>query len=60
MSLPEWPGADKAYTRAQEYMAKYGADHALIDALNKGDEERIKGILLDYNFRVLQETSDSK
>ena len=76
MSLPSWPGADAAYSKAyriMEQMAKRGhviecvparkrikgrstplrvtvSDElqAYIDALNKGDEERIKGFNLQF------------
>ena len=66
MSLPNWPGADKCYSRAYkllDYWAKTdvqpfyyrgkmrspGPSQRMVDlisALNKGDEEYIKGTLL--------------
>ena len=60
MSLPDWPGAGQAYTKAYAYMEKYGADPDLIEALNKGDEEYIKWANLNYNTRTLEERGDLK
>lgn len=62
MSLPNWNGADAVYSRAYcalELMGKClkpvkgrvtpTQDMTdLIEALNKGDEERIKGLLLRF------------
>lgn len=63
MSLPTWAGASSAYSRAYrtlERMARNGhvskrhvseEMHDLIEALNEGNEERIKGLLLHYTDR---------
>lgn len=48
-NLPSWPGASAVYSRAYALMKKYGADYDLIKALGKGDEEKIKAILL-YHY----------
>jgi hypothetical protein len=50
-NLPKWRGASAAYSKAYATMAKYGPDAGLIKALNEGDEEKIKGILLEYSSR---------
>lgn len=50
--LPFWPGASQAYKKAYMIMDKHGANHHLIDALNKGEEETIKGILLTYTCDI--------
>lgn len=50
-NLPKWRGASAAYSKAYRLMEKYGADTELIKALNRGDEEKIKGILLEYATR---------
>lgn len=56
-NLPNWPtgSASAVYSKAYRHMEKNGADQDLIDALNKGDEERIKAILLDANTRKVME-----
>ena len=56
-NLPLWKGASHCYSKAYAVMKKQGANHPLIKALNKGDEEQIKGILLnDYHGEELTET----
>jgi hypothetical protein len=47
-NLPEWPGASAVYSRAYKEMKEKGPDRDLIKALNEGDEEKIKGILMYY------------
>jgi hypothetical protein len=54
-NLPLWKGASAVYSKAYRLMDKYGADHALIEALNKGDEEEIKAILL-YRYHMEEKT----
>ena len=53
MAIPKWSGADVCYAKSLDIMERHGPDRLLIDALDAGDEERIKGMLLDYNFREL-------
>lgn len=48
-NLPNWRGASAVYSKAYrilERMAQGGDKDTLIDALNKGNEEQIKGLLL--------------
>ena len=50
-NLPDWPGASKVYSKAYmviEQMSNGEEKDELIEALNKGDEEKIKGLLLLY------------
>jgi hypothetical protein len=42
-NLPDWPGADAVSLHPAQSPTRI---RALIDALNKGDEETIKGLLL--------------
>ncbi|KKN67693.1 hypothetical protein LCGC14_0458370 [marine sediment metagenome] len=49
-NLPDWPGASEVYSKAYKVLEKrvfdrYDRDE-LIEALNKGDEEKIKGLML--------------
>ena len=50
-NCPTWKGASQVYSKAYKYMDEHGPDYDLIAALNEGDEEWIKGILLDHNTR---------
>lgn len=45
-NCPRWPGASAVYSKAYRLMEERGADHDLIEALDEGNEERIKAILL--------------
>lgn len=60
-NLPNWPGAQVCYRRAYHLLTLMSAKHVaivrgrcvpsdemneLIDALNRGDEERIKGLIM--------------
>jgi hypothetical protein len=61
-NLPQWAGASVCYSRAYAMLAHMSKTHVsivrgqcrvsedmrrIIDALNKGDEEQIKGLLLE-------------
>ena len=46
-NLPRWYGANVVYSRAYAYMRRNGADDDLIEALASGDEEIIKGVMLE-------------
>jgi hypothetical protein len=46
-NLPPWRGASEVYSRAYRYMERCGYDPDLGEALAKGREETIKGILLN-------------
>ena len=61
-NLPKWRGAQAVYSRAYAMLTSMSRSHVsivrgycvvsddmrlIIDALNSGDEERIKGLLLD-------------
>ncbi|MHC4157123.1 MAG: hypothetical protein ACYST6_19710 [Planctomycetota bacterium] len=45
-NLPDWPHASKVYSKAYRWMEQHGADYLLIEALDSGDEERIKANML--------------
>ena len=53
-NLPKWPGASAVYSKAYDCLDQMAnisrgeESHDLIEALNEGDEERIKGLLLLY------------
>jgi len=59
-NLPRWRGASAVYSKAYRYMEKYGSDRELIEALNEGDEERIKSILLNYNAMEMRDRQKKK
>ena len=50
-NLPTWPGASSCYSRAYKLLDSQKLDSVkcdmLIEALNEGDEEYIKGVLLE-------------
>ena len=50
-NLPLWPGASAVYSA---YMRQHGADSQLIDALDSGDEESLKAVMLRINRTQLQ------
>jgi len=52
-NCPSWPGASEVYSKAYRYMEKHGADHALIKALEKGNEEEVKANMLRINTESL-------
>ena len=51
-NLPQWSGASAVYSRAYKLMEKGGYNRLLIDALNTGDEEKIKSVLLHFNHII--------
>ena len=52
-NCPTWKGASAVYSKAYAYMERYGPDYALIEALEGGDEETIKAIMLRINDESL-------
>ena len=65
-NLPNWPRASEVYSRAYRvlYQMQGNADaHPLIEALSAGDEERIKGLLLqahDNGYDVYNSDEESR
>lgn len=57
-NCPTWPGASKVYSAAYKWMEDHGPDHQLIEALGKGDEELIKGIMLENKTREFYGLAD--
>jgi len=57
-NLPPWEGASAVYSKAYRHMENHGPDHALIDALNSGDEETIKANMLRINETTLRSRHD--
>jgi len=53
-NLPSWKGASRIYSKAYAYMNEHGEDCSLIDALNSGDEEAIKGNMLRINSEIFR------
>ena len=53
-NLPTWTGASAVYSKAYAYMKKHGANTMLIDALDDGDEEELKAVMLYLNAEMLR------
>lgn len=56
-NCPTWKGASAVYSRAYRHMEKFGADYALIEALDSGGEERIKACMLRINEESIRAKS---
>ena len=59
-NCPTWPGASRVYSKAYAYMEKHGRDYELIEALNGGDEEIIKAVMLFINTELFNKTKEGK